>query len=235
MEKTALVTGGAGGIGTGIVRALSADGWRVYVHYHTSGEAARRLAAETGGLAIEADVTDLRQVTALFEKTGEVALLVNNAGVSDYGLFTELAPERWRHVFSVNVDGVFHCTRCALPAMLRQKRGCILNISSIWGIAGAALEAAYAASKAAVIGLTKSLAKELGPSGIRVNCVAPGVIDTEMNRSLGRETLEALRLETPLMTLGTSGDIGGVVAFLASEQARFITGQVISPNGGFVI
>jgi len=235
MQKKALVTGGARGIGAAICRTLAADGWDVVVHYHRSEQEAHALAAEIGGVSICTDLRDLEQIRRMFEAVGEVALLVNNAGIADYGLFTDLTPERQREVFAVNVDAVFLCTQCALPAMLQAKQGVILNISSIWGMVGASCEVAYSASKAAVIGFTKALAKELAPSGIRVNCVAPGVIETEMLGGFSDADLDALREETPLGILGAPSDVSQLVAFLASERARFLTGQVISPNGGFVI
>jgi len=235
MQKKALVTGGAGGIGASICRALAADGWDVIVHYHTSKEKAHALAAEIGGVSICADLCDLKQIRAMFEAVGTIELLVNNAGLADYGLFTDLTPVRLREIFAVNVEAMFYCTQCALPAMLQEKQGVILNISSIWGMVGASCEVAYSASKAAVIGFTKALAKELGPSGIRVNCVAPGATRTEMLEEFSAADLEALQRETLLGKLGTPSDVSHLVAFLASERAQFITGQVISPNGGFVI
>jgi len=225
MKQIALVTGGARGIGAAICRALAADGWELKIHYNTSQQAAEALAAELGGLALQADLRDQAAVRELFEAAGSVDLLVNNAGVAHYGLFTDTSSATWRDLFAVNVNGVFHCTQCALPHMLQEKRGGIINIASVWGITGASCEAAYAASKAAVIGLTKSLAKELQPSGIRVNCVAPGAIETEM----------VAGIDLTDMPLGQPEDVAHTVAFLASEQARFITGQVISPNGGLVI
>ena len=235
MGKTALVTGGAGGIGSAICRALAEDGWHVVIACRTSKEAARALAAEIHGDALSADLTDPAQVTALFAEAGAVDLLVNNAGISHYGLLTDMSYEEWQALFRVNADAVFLCCREAIPHMVHEKRGCILNISSMWGQVGGSCEAAYSASKAAVIGLTKALAKELGPSGIRVNCVAPGVIRTPMLDRFSPEDLEALRQETPLEQLGAPEDVGRLVAFLASEKAKFLTGQVIGLNGGFVI
>jgi len=235
MSKTALVTGGARGIGAAICRALAEAGWDLQINYHTSEQEAHALAAELGAAAFRADVRDVAAVRAMFRAAGPIDLLVNNAGIAAYGLFTETTPETWRALFHVNVDGVFHCTQCALPHMLREKQGGIVNIASIWGITGASCEAAYAGTKAAVIGLTKSLAKELGPSGIRVNCIAPGAIDTDMLEHLSPEELIALRAETPLGTVGTPEDVAHLVAFLASQKARFLTGQVISPNGGLWI
>ncbi|MCL2569430.1 MAG: 3-oxoacyl-ACP reductase FabG [Oscillospiraceae bacterium] len=235
MKRTALVTGGARGIGAVISRRLAEDGWDIRIHHNQSEQEAHALAEELNGIAIQADVRDFASVRAMFQAAGPIDLLVNNAGVAQYGLFTDIGPEAWRDLFAVNVDGVYHCTQCVLPHMLREKRGAIVNIASIWGITGASCEAAYAATKAAVIGLTKSLAKELGPSGIRVNCVAPGAIDTEMLQSLSAAELALLRDETPLGTIGTPDDVAHLVAFLASDKARFLTGQVISPNGGLVI
>jgi len=235
MQKKALVTGGARGIGAAICRALAADAWDVIVHYHSSKAEAHALAAEIGGVSICADLRDVEQIRSMFDAVGEVGLLVNNAGIAEYGLFTDLSPARLREIFAVNVDAMFHCTQCALPGMLQAKQGVILNISSIWGMVGASCEVAYSSSKAAVIGFTKALAKELAPSGIRVNCVAPGVIETEMLGGFSAEELEAIRGETPLGMLGMPSDVCHLVAFLVSEQARFMTGQVISPNGGLVI
>jgi len=235
MKQTALVTGGARGIGAEICRALHQDGWTLYINYNHSKQEAHTLAAEIGGTPLQADLRDPAAITKMFETAGPIDLLVNNAGLAAYGLFPETTPETWRDLFAVNVDGVFHCTRCVLPHMLREKKGVIINIASIWGLTGASCEAAYATTKAAVIGLTKSLAKELGPSGIRVNCVAPGAVDTSMVAGLSLADLKILKAETPLGTLGTPADIAYLVAFLASDRAGFITGQVISPNGGLVI
>ena len=235
MKRTALVTGGARGIGAAICRVLAQDGWDVKIHYHTSEREAHALAAEIGGIPLCADLCDVASIEAMFRATGSVELLVNNAGIAHWGLFSELSPDAWRELFAVNVDGVFHCTQCALPHMLREKRGVIVNVASIWGMVGASCEVAYAATKAAVIGLTKALAKELGPSGIRVNCVAPGVVETEMTAALPASDFAALQAETPLGMIGLPDDVAQLVAFLVSERARFITGQVISPNGGLVI
>jgi len=235
MKRTALVTGGARGIGAEICRTLAAMDFDVWVNYHTSEQAARALAAEICGHAIRADVRDAEAVREMLCAVGSVDLLVNNAGISHYGLFQALDLQQFRDLFAVNVDGVFHCTQGVLPYMLREKRGCIINIASAWGISGASYEAVYAATKASVIGLTKSLARELGPSNIRVNCVAPGAIDTDMVRGLAAADIAALRAETPLGTVGHPRDVAYLVGFLASERAGFMTGQVISPNGGLVI
>ena len=235
MQKTALVTGSSRGIGAAAVRRLAADGWDVTVHYNESESTALALAGQLHTRAIRADVTDPHQVTALFEAAGPVDLLVCNAGVAEYGLFTDATEEIWRHVLAVNTDGVYRCCRAAIPHMVRQKAGNIILVSSVWGVYGASCEAAYSASKAALIGLTKALAKELGPSGITVNCVAPGVIDTDMNGNLAPETLTELADETPLCRLGTPEDVAEAVRFLCSDAAGFITGQVLSVDGGFAV
>ena len=239
MNGVALVTGASRGIGAACARALAKDGWRVAVNYRASAEKAEAVAAEIGGMAFCADVSSSEQVEEMFEKIekslGGVDLLVNNAGISHIGLFADMTDEQWRRIFAVNVDGVFNCSRRALKSMIRRHSGGIINISSMWGICGGSCEAAYSATKAAVIGLTKALAKEVGPSNIRVNCVAPGVIDTEMNAELDEEAISALKDETPLGILGTPEDIAALVSFLASDSAKFITGQVISSNGGIVI
>lgn len=235
MLKKALVTGASRGIGADIARALKADGWDIIINYRSSQPQAHSLASELGARAICADVSDMAQVRAMFDSAGPVELLVNNAGVAHYGLFTDTSHELWRKIFSVNVDGVYNCCMCALPGMIAARRGCIVNISSIWGVAGASCEAAYSASKAAVIGLSKSLAKELGPSSVRVNCVTPGVIETDMLLGFSRDDKRALADQTPLCRLGTPEDVAGLVTFLASDSARFITGQVIGVDGGFGI
>jgi 3-oxoacyl-[acyl-carrier protein] reductase len=232
--KTALITGASRGIGAACAAELARAGFRVVINYRDSRDAAEALAAALGGVAIRADVSKPDEVGAMFAVAGIVDTLVCNAGVALTGLFTDTADD-WRRVFDVNVGGVINCARAAIPHMAREGTGSIITLSSIWGITGASCEAVYSASKAAVIGLTKSLAKELGPSGIRSNCVAPGVIDTDMNGDLSPPDLDALADVTPLGRVGTAEDVAGLVAFLASDAARFITGQVISPNGGILI
>jgi 3-oxoacyl-[acyl-carrier protein] reductase len=235
MKKTALVTGGAGGIGSAACRLLAKEGWRVIINYNTSKEQALALAKETGGIAVHADITRPDQVSAMFDAAGPVELLVNNAGIARYGLITDLSYSDWRALFSVNADGAFLCCKAALPHMIREKSGCIINISSMWGQVGASCEAAYSASKSALIGLTKALAKELAPSGIRVNCIAPGVILTPMLKDFSADELEAIRLDTPLGFLGQPIDVAELILYLASDKARFMTGQILGINGGFVI
>lgn len=237
--KVALITGASRGIGAQCARKLAQNGWQVIINYKNSKQAALSLANELGTIAICADVAVDEQVSAMFEQIeqayGGVELLVNNAGIAYQGLLTDMSYEQWRHIFSVNVDGVFSCTKYALPYMIRQHKGSVINISSMWGVCGASCEVAYSASKAAVIGLTKALSKEVGPSGIRVNCIAPGVIDTDMNMSLDEDTMCQLREETPLGVIGKAEDIAEAVNFLASASSGFITGQVLGVNGGFVI
>ena len=235
MKGIALVTGGAGGIGTAVCRSLALDGYTVAVGYFRSKEKAEALAAELGGFAVYGDVSKPEDVERMFDAVGEAELLVSNAGVAHYGLITDLTYADWRELMAVNLDGAFLCCRAAAPGMMRRKRGSIVLVSSMWGQVGASCEAAYSASKAGLCGLTKALAKELAPSGIRVNCVAPGVVRTPMLKDFSEEDLENLRLETPLERLGEPEDVAALVSYLASEKARFMTGQVIGLNGGFVI
>lgn len=244
MGKTAFVTGGSRGIGRAVVRRLAADGYAVGINYLRSREQAEALASELraqgcGALAVRADVADreaaaaaVRQVEAAF---GPVTALVNNAGIAQNDLFQDTPEELWRRMFAVHADGAFHTIQAVLPHMLHEKAGGIVNVSSIWGLRGAACEVAYAASKAAVIGLTRSLAMELAPSHIRVNCVAPGVIETDMVKGLGEETVASLVDQTPAGRLGTPEDVARAVAFLLREDADFITGQVLTVDGGFIL
>lgn len=233
--KKALVTGGSRGIGAACVRKLAENGWEVYINYLNSEKEAIALAEETGGKVVKADVSDLVSVVKMFDACGPIDLLVCNAGISKQQLFTETTPSDWRRIFAVNTDGVFNCCRSVAPYMVYNKKGCIVTIASMWGQVGASCEVAYSASKGAVIAFTKALAKELGPSGIRVNCVSPGVIATEMNAVHTKETIDALCEETPLCRIGTPEEVANVVNFLASDDASFITGQVIGINGGMVI
>lgn len=237
--ETVLITGASRGIGAQTARLFAQNGYQVVINYNNSVQAAEALAKEIGALAICADVSQKVDVEWMFNKInnqfGGVDILVNNAGVSDFKLFYEMTEEDWDFMFDVNVKGVFHCIKEALPYMLHNKKGKIINISSIWGITGASCEVHYSASKAAVIGLTKSLAKEMGPSGITVNCVAPGVIRTDMCASLSEDDLAALADETPLERIGTPDDVAQTILFLASKGGDFMTGQVLSPNGGIVI
>lgn len=239
MTKTVWITGGSRGIGAATVRLFATKGWRAAFTYLNSQSAANALAEETGALAIRADGAESLQVNkacqTILDAFGHIDVLVNNAGIAAQQLLTDMTDTDWRQIMSVNLDSVFYCCRAAIPHMVHRKSGSIVNLSSIWGITGASCEAAYSASKAGIIGLTKALAKELGLSGIRVNCIAPGVISTEMNANLNTETLAALKEETPLNAIGTPEDIAQSIYFLAEDSSKFITGQVISPNGGIVI
>lgn len=249
--KTVLVTGASGDIGSAIAARFYNAGYRVAIHYHKNREKAERLLfsltgspetiAAPGAQAalFQADLKNPEEITKMFEEIrrilGEVDILINNAGKGGQILFQDISYECWQDTFAVNTDACFLCCKEALPHMLHEKSGRIINISSVWGMTGASCEVHYSAAKAALLGFTKALAKELGPSGITVNCVAPGVIDTEMNAHLTEEDMDALREETPLCRIGTPEDVAGTVFFLASNDASFLTGQVISPNGGFVI
>lgn len=242
--KYALITGASRGIGAAAAREFARRGWGVAIHYHTGQEAAENLAAELRAcnvpvMTVQADVANGEEVRKMvdnvLEKFCQLDILVCNAGRSHIGLLSDIDEETWRALFGVNVDGVYHCCKAVLPHFIHRKSGSIVTVSSMWGQVGASCEAAYSATKGAVIALTKALAKELGPSGIRVNCVAPGTIDTEMNRHLSPEDLAALAEETPLERIGQPEEVARAIAFLASEEASFITGQVLAPNGGMVI
>ena len=242
MKQTALVTGSSRGIGRAIAVELAREGWAVCVNYLEHREAAedlvRLLRAEGWeAIAVRADVSDRDAVEAMVRtaqaELGPIELLVNNAGISY--LFQDTSNEIWDRTLAVNLTGARNAAQAVLPHMLSEKRGCIVNISSMWGLRGASCEVAYACSKAAIIGLTRSLALELAPSGIRVNCVAPGCIETDMVRVLGEETRAMLVEETPLGRLGTPEDIAHAVAFFASEKASFLTGQVLTADGGFIV
>ena len=239
MKKTALITGGSRGIGAACVRRLAAEDFRVAFCYKSREAEALALAAETGAWALPCDVSQKEQVEKLLdtvlEKFCQLDILVCCAGVAWQGLTQDMGREEYRRVMGVDLDGTFYCCQAVLPQMIRQRSGRIVTVSSMWGQVGGSCETAYSAAKAGLIGLTKALAKEVGPSGITVNCVAPGVIDTEMNQSLGSQTLSDLAEETPLGRLGTAEDVAAWVSCLCSPAGDFLTGQVIAPNGGLVI
>ena len=237
--KTVLITGGSRGIGAATARKFAKEGYRVAINYNHSQSEAEALADEIGGVALQGDVSNPQDMAELVDNVLEIFcqldILICNAGVSQQKLFNDLTDEDWRHMFAVNVDGTFHAIRAVLPHFIHNKAGRIVTVSSMWGQVGGSCEVAYSASKSAVIGMTKALAKELGPSGITVNCVSPGVIATEMNSNLSPQDLEDLKAETPLEKIGTVEDVAGSIFFLCSDAATFITGQVLSPNGGLVI
>lgn len=242
-KKTALVTGGAKGIGAEICRVLAKDGFAIALNYNSSSDSALLLQEELSKITevqiFKADVSDSEQVKNMFSdiKTvfGGVDALVNNAGIAQQALFTDITDDMWQKMLGVNLTGVFNCCREALKYMINKKSGSIVNIASMWGETGGSLEVHYSAAKAGVIGLTKALAKEVGLSGITVNAVSPGVIMTDMTSQFSKEDLEALKDETPLNTLGQPKNVADAVAFLVSDKASFITGQILSVNGGFVI
>ena len=244
MNHVALITGGGRGIGRAIALKVAAAGYDVAVNYRGSAAGAEEIASRIiilgrRAIAVQADVSDPAAVSAMVaeveDKLGSVSLLVNNAGLSWNGLFQDMTYEDWRRLFAVNVDGAYHCIQAVLPRMLAEKEGNIINISSIWGGHGASCEVAYAATKAALEGMTRSLAAELAPSGIRVNAVAPGCIASDMLDALGEDTVALLREQTPMGRIGTAEEVAKVVRFLASADSEFVTGQVLTADGGFTL
>lgn len=244
MSGTIIVTGASRGIGKACALAFGKSGADVIVNYTRSKEKAEEVCEEIsklGGRALPfcADVADRKAVDEMIafahSNFGSISTLVNNAGIAEQIMFCDITEEKWDRMFAVDVKGVYNCIQAALPDMIHNKSGRIINISSMWGITGASCEVHYSAAKAAVIGMTKALAKELGPSGITVNAIAPGVIFTEMNGNISEEIMTELKEETPIGRIGTPEDIAETAIFLASPKASFITGEVISVNGGFVI
>lgn len=243
-KKTVLITGGARGIGKAMSKAFAKEGYNVLVNFNKSENGAKELYTILNeknfsvklfkaNISNREDVEDM--VDYCIKEFGGLDVLVNNAGVSQDKLFTDITDEDWDNMMNINLKGSFYCSQVALKYMISEKKGNIINISSIWGISGASCEVHYSITKAGIIGMTKALAKEVGPSNIRVNSIAPGVINTDMLSGYNEEDIDALVEETPLMRLGTPEDIANCAIFLASDKSNFITGQVISPNGGFVI
>ena len=231
--STVVITGGSRGIGAAAVKLFTEKGHRVFFLYEKNHEAAQAVASATGATAICCDVADGQAVRAAFAKIPEVDILICNAGICHYGLMSMVEESTWDRLFQVNVKGIYNCVNAATPAFLQKQRGCIITVSSMWGQVGASCEAAYSATKGAVIALTKALAKELGPSGVRVNCVAPGVILTDMCNSVSDETLQALAQENQVGRNGTAEDVAKAMAYLT--EADVITGEVLSVNGGLII
>lgn len=235
--KCVLITGGSRGIGAACVKKFSDCGYRVAFIYNRSDHKAAALSEKYGAFAIKADISDSRKASDAVKKAiellGCIDILINNAGVSSFSLFDEISDAEWHRILGTNLDGTFFVTREASKNMIKQKYGRIINIGSVWGRCGSSCEVHYSASKAAIRGMTMALAKELGPSGITVNCVEPGVIDTEMNATLDRETINELVDGTPLNRIGKPEDIADAVFFLAGDNASFITGQCLGVDGGF--
>ena len=228
-----VITGGSRGIGAEAVRQFAGQGHEVLFLYEKNHDAAKQVAAETGARAVCCDVADKEAVNQALAGFGPVDVLINNAGIAHYGLISMIGKEMWDRMFAVNVHGMYHCIDAVLPGMLQAQRGCIINVSSMWGQVGASCEVCYSATKGAVIAMTKGLAKELGPSHIRVNAIAPGVVLTDMCAMIDSETMEWLREDTPLERHGTPADMVKAMAYLV--EADFVTGQVLPVNGGMVI
>lgn len=244
MKKTVVVTGGSRGIGAAVSSLFASEGFNVVINYNNSETQCIRLCSEllANGCscsAFKADISKSAESDALIDFAvntyGSVDVLINNAGIAEQCLFTDITDEKWNRMIAVNLTGTFNTSRAAAKEMIKRHNGSIINVSSIWGIGGASCEVHYSAAKSGVIGLTKALAKELGPSNIRVNCIAPGVIDTDMNSHLSVDVMNELKDSTPLCKIGEPIDIANAALFLASDKASFITGQILGVDGGFII
>ena len=244
MSKTVLITGASKGIGATMAIRYAEKGYNVVMNYNSSVQSAillQKSLKESGYnvIAYKANVKNRLEVDLMVKEAlyrfGSIDILINNAGVSNQSLVTDMSEQEWNDVIGVDLTGVFNCCQAVLPHMINQKSGSILNVSSMWGEVGASCEVAYSAAKAGVIGFTKALAKEVGPSGITVNCITPGLIDTAMNQNLTIEDVTAIIDETPLGRIGTTNDVASAALFLTSEDASYITGQVLGVNGGYVI
>ena len=239
MTKAVFITGGSRGIGAECVKLFSENGYKVAFSYLNSDAQAKELCEKYGALAYKADVADSKAISDAVaratDELGHIDVLINNAGISQSCLFTDITDEMWNKMINKNLSGAFYATRAVLPQMISRKQGVILNVSSMWGEVGASCEVHYSASKAGLIGMTKALAKEVGLSCIRVNCVTPGAVETDMLSCFTDDDLDALRDETPLNRIGNKTDIAETLLFLAGDKASFITGQIIGVNGGFVI
>lgn len=237
--KTVLITGGSRGIGKAMVELFCSSGYAVAFTYKSSEEEAKALQKATGAFAIRADSASETQVMEAVrlarQELGSIDCLINNAGVSSFSLFTDLTLDDWNSHLAVNLTGAFLYSKAVIPCMLEKKQGRIINITSMWGITGSSCEVHYSTAKAGLIGMTKALAKELGPSGITVNAIAPGLIDTDMNKCLTAEDIKAIEDETPLMRIGGADEVARVALFLAGEGSSYITGEVINVSGGYLI
>ena len=231
--KTVVITGGSRGIGAAAVESFAARGDRVYFLYEKEHEAAKAVSLKTGATAICCDVADYAAVQKVFESIPDVDVLVCNAGICHYGLMSQTSEADWDRTFAVNVKGIYTCVNAATPYFLKKQKGCIITVSSMWGQVGASCEVAYSASKGAVIALTKALAQELGPSGVRCNCIAPGVIETDMCKDVSPETMAQLAADGLVGRNGTGADIAQAMLYLA--DASFVTGQVLPVNGGILL
>ena len=230
---TTVITGGSRGIGAAAVERFAARGDRVFFLYEKEHQAARAVAEKTGATPICCDVADAEAVRQAFRRIGDVDILINNAGICHYGLMSMMPEKDWDRIFAVNVKGIYHCVNAAMPSFLQKQKGCVINVTSMWGRVGASCEAAYSATKGAVIALTKALAKELGPSGIRVNAVAPGVILTDMCAEVDPEILNDMAREAPVGRNGTPMDVAQAMEYLAN--ADFVTGHILNVDGGYVL
>lgn len=239
-RKKVLITGGSRGIGAEAVREFTGNGAEVAFFYRKSDDNAFQLSRETGALNVRCNVANPESVKASMEVAGaflsnEIDVLICNAGILESGPVTEIGADKWNEIISTNLNSAYYCIKEVLPGMISRKKGCIIIVSSMWGQVGESSEVAYSTAKAGLIGLTKALAKEVGPSGIRVNCIAPGIIDTSMNEEVASDVRSQMVDDTPLGRIGTPADVAKVMKFLASDEAGFITGQIIGVNGGLVI
>ena len=238
MNKKVLVTGASRGIGEAIAKKYAERGYFVIINYNRSKRNAEVLADNLGGFAVRADISNPKAVKAMYgevtERFGGVDILINNAGISGFELFCDITEDSWDRMINTNLSGAYRVTQAFLPYMIHNKSGCIINISSMWGQTGSSCEVAYSAAKAGLIGMTKALAKELAPSGIRVNCIAPGFIDTDMNADVSKEVIDEFKTDIPLGRLGSAADIAEAAYFLGTDSASYITGQVLGVNGGYI-